>query len=401
MLVFKKSHIRKIKFLIVRLFDKFFLKREDRVLLIIKKNTSFSSNHRVACEFLIQNTSKLNIAILVEDGLPKKIKKELLTYQVQIFETSSISYFYFLWTCKTLLISHSVRDAYIDQPHKGRTIVNYWHGASYKKIELLMHNIDKVKAQLIEHNSSLYDYMISSGKNDQKIISQSFKIDSSRILPIGLPRYDLLKNYNSIFSYDQLESFFQEAAIRDKQIIMYAPTFREEIPSPLSHLTKKVLTRLNEHVAKYDATLLIRPHSYDKFQLNVDSYENIIYASHENFVETNILLNHIDILIVDYSSIWIDYLIKDQPIIFYQPDSIHYNDNERGVNYSNENLPGPVVSTVDALTHSLIDTIRHDAYKDQRLHFRSIFHDYAEPETTFTAELFASIPELKTLVNNH
>ncbi len=399
MSLLKKSQIRKIKFVVVRVFDKFFTKRQNQVLFIVKKNTSFSSNHRVVCEFLIRNTQGLKIAILAEDGVPSNIKSELQKHRIRIFDGSSIPYFHFLWTSKTLLISHSVRDAYLDQSHPKRTIINYWHGASFKKIELLMNNIDPHKKKLIQHNSTLYDYMISSGKNDQEIISQSFQMDKECVLPIGLPRYDLLQDYESLFLYDN--SFFHTEQFSGKRVIMYAPTFREKKASALSDLTAETLIRLERYMREHESILLIRPHSYDKFQLDLSPYKHIHSAGHDDFVETNTLLNSVDFLIVDYSSIWVDYLIKDRPIIFYQPDSAHYNDSERGLNYSGEKLPGPVVTTLDTLIEAITSIATHDSHEKNRQHFRAIFHDYEPPKASFTAELFDSIPELKALIENH
>lgn len=58
--------------------------------------------------------------------------------------------------------------------------------------------------------------------------------------------------------------------------------------------------------------------------------------------DTNELLSVVDLLITDYSSIFFDFLVTDNPIIFYSPDYEEYK-NDRGFYIKPDVLPGPSV----------------------------------------------------------
>lgn len=261
-----------------------------------------------------------------------------------------------------------------------------------------MHNLDNKKKKLIEKNSELYDYMVSSGLRDQSIISQSFAMPIENVLPIGLPRYDLLNDYKAIFNYsDNIAVLFERVKEKNQHAVLYAPTFRETKDSPLKQMNPNVLDKLNTVMEKNKIQFFIRPHSYDKTIINDSDYSNITVLHHDRFHETNMILNHIDMIIVDYSSIWVDFLIKDKPILFFQPDYQCYCEDERGVNYAIDELPGCVVHDIDTMITTVLETLKNDKQSSKRKIALAEFHSYSLPEKSFTQELIRSIPQFTSL----
>jgi len=367
---------RAFKFLAVRCLDPWFKKSPQNVLFVVKARTIFSANHRVVCEHLIRESMQCNLAVFAPGRMPTEIADELTKHNIQLFQSYSMSYLKFLFSAGVVFISHSVRDSFISRPNRNRKVVNYWHGATYKKIENRMGNLEISKEKLIERNAMIYSYLVASCKGDQKLMSESFGVPMEQVVSTGLPRYDLLRNYDRVFNFSKrTDELFGDLKSRYKKVILFAPTFRELAISPLSKVLKSDYEELNSYLAAENYYLVVRPHYYDKFTIS-DQYSNISMLSHWDHPESNIVLSHIDLLIVDYSSIWIDFLVMNKPIIFFQQDYEYYRDSERGLNYEQSFLPGEVVSHLvdlkDVVNASFVD----DEYELKRQEVSDYFHDY-------------------------
>ena len=67
-----------------------------------------------------------------------------------------------------------------------------------------------------------------------------------------------------------------------------------------------------------------------------------------NELPTNDMLAVTDVLITDYSSIFIDFLATGRPVLFYAPDIAEY-ESSRGFYLPFEDWPGPVCREIDEL----------------------------------------------------
>jgi len=351
--IFRHIRPRAFKFLVVRWLDPLFEKSPRNVIFIVKPRTIFSANHRVVCEYLIREKMNCNIAVFAPGAMPSMIENELSRYNIKLFRSFSISYLRYLFSAGVVFISHSVRDSFISKPNQNRKVVNYWHGATYKKIENRMGNLETSKEKLIERNAEIYNYLVASCRGDQELMSQSFGMPAERVFPTGLPRYDLFKNYERIFHFsDKTEQLFSELRSNYEKVILYAPTFRESAGSPLFGVSSSDFKALNDYLKLENYHLVVRPHYYDEFVIT-EKYSNISMLPHWDHPESNIVLSSIDLLVVDYSSIWIDFLLTNKPIIFLQQDYEHYSVSERGLNYEQKFLPGEVVPSFNDYDHSI------------------------------------------------
>lgn len=391
--IFHYVRPRTLKFWLVNVLDPLVEKHPRKVIFIVKSRTIFSANHRATCEYLLKEKVDCEIAVFAPGGTPPEIAAELSRHGVRLFESFSLSYLRYLLRSSLVFVSHSIRDSYISSPCSGRVVVNYWHGATYKKIENRMGNLDVSKEKLIEKNAMIYDYLVASCKGDQELMSQSFGVTKDRVLPLGLPRYDLLKDNIGLLKFSQkTHDFFNNLKSENEQVIMYAPTFRESVESPLASMPASFLDELNLYLAGINCHLVIRPHYYDKTELSQE-YSQISMLLHWDHPETNMILSMVDLLIVDYSSIWIDYLLTDRPIIFLQLDYDHYSGHERGLNYERDFLPGELVSTYDGLQKAIDLSIEKDVYAEKRREVREYFHDYCGSKTC-TEELISRLSGL-------
>ena len=96
---------------------------------------------------------------------------------------------------------------------------------------------------------------------------------------------------------------------------------------------------------------------------------------YDEYPETRDLMIYSDILITDYSSIFIDYLLLEKPIIFYTFDLREY-EKLRGlvIDYDNDiHTPGPKINSLSEIFSIDNNFIKYDLSKSK--HF---FHKYVD-----------------------
>lgn len=321
---------RKQKVRLLKFFDFCFLKKKNKVLIVIKHSVDFSGNLRIVTEEFIKLQDDFIIYIYKDGIIHKEAKEYLKNNNVVFLEGFSLYTLFHIITSGIVIVGHTIRDAYISKTCYSRFVVNLWHGVVFKNIELLMNNLNLDKKKLIRNNSKIYNLILSSSKEDKLKMQRAFNVKNVYIS--GLLRYEILKQ--DYYYKDQSlenEKIFIEKLKSNKKLVLYAPTFRETNYDPLSELC---FDKIVEVAKKNNFIFCIRVHPYTKILKKYKYLDNIIFLNNDQYKETNLLLKYTDLLIVDYSSIWIDFLLLDKPIIMYTPDIESYVLKERGFAYT-------------------------------------------------------------------
>ena len=360
-------------------FDCLFNRDKNKVIFVIRQNTYYSGNLRVVCEHLINN-SNLNIFIYKSDKCKSEIKKSLEDRGVTVLDRFTPKAVYHLLTAKYFILSHSPLNAHISKPCNKRIVINLWHGVAIKGIELLMPHISSGRRKKMEKNRNIINHMIASSRADQDINSRSFGLPPEKVHVTGLPRYDILnKNY-------KLDSYLkkQESQILqlkgDKKLILYAPTFRDHSNSPLLQITEDEWKKIEVFLLKRDCVLGIRTHPYDRSTPSfIKDNKNFIFFYNDDFTEPNLVLRATDILIVDFSSIWIDYLTLNRPILGYAKDYKHYLNNERGFVYDFDKVfPSEFSSTIESLLLNLEEVFSSENFSVDYSYQKKLLINYPD-----------------------
>ena len=206
-------------------------------------------------------------------------------------------------------------------------------------------------------------------KKIKEIYINAFRLESERILNLGQPR-------NDVFFNDDIEDINFSKEFKNKKVILYMPTHRNEGKTRLKITEIMDLPKLNKICKENDYIFLIKKHYYHiDEEENIDQYENIIDITKEIY-DSQLLLKYAEILITDYSSCYIDYLLLNRPIIFYNFDYKNYimNDREMYFEYSKV-TPGEKVINYLELEHEILNLIsKKDIYKEERERVKSIFY---------------------------
>ena len=247
---------------------------------------------------------------------------------------------------------------------KGTVITQLWHGEGALKKMCLALNLPENVVRLEKKVYRNYTYVVVSSEPIIPLWAQAFDKDEKDVLPLGSPRTDA---FFRPFDYETNRAEFdrQYPECKGKKLVLYAPTFRdtpEQDRSILEHFDTEKFNVL--FGSEYALLVRLHPqvHSINDFgsAVNVTAYPDIIK-----------LLHLTDVLITDYSSVFMDYVLLDKPCIFYPYDYEEYIKGRELFTDYFENVPGPVVRTFDELTQVMkspqVDAQKYRAFKSYHL----------------------------------
>jgi len=183
-----------------------------------------------------------------------------------------------------------------------------------------------------------------------------------------------------------------------KKIILYCPTYRSYTQFNIAHkegqerenlfgYKKMDFDRLFKILYQYDAVIFFKFHPFEekkhlpKFCNKNLKYFYLLDQNTLNKLKIQLydILNEVDILITDYSSVYFDFLLLNKPIIFNNYDMENYI-NTRGLIFEPYRfwMPGNIVCNSNDLLNEIECLLKgKDLYKEQREQVcKLIFNDY-------------------------
>ena len=325
--------------------------RKGQVCFVSRRNAPINGNLRVMLDTLAAEPG-LRVIAYKEGHTHPHTARVLQQQGVELIEQFSLQALITVLSSELVVLSHSARDAYLTRRKRGRRVVNLWHGVAIKRIEALMLPRGSIRAyhsrqRRIAQNSRIYDAVIASNPVDQLVNALAFAVPHQRVHPIGLPRFDYLLQHWRQWPEDlQAQRQGLEAQLKGRRLILYAPTFREGQTSLRDLISDTDQARIQHFCQNHHCALGIRPHPYwEGQQEQLCDGHTIIDAGTTQLPEPAVALSRAETLVADYSSIWVDYLILQRPVVGYMPDLTTYLDKERGFIYDYKSIfPGMIAS---------------------------------------------------------
>lgn len=267
---------------------------------------------------------------------------------------------------------------------KKYVILNLWHGIPLKKIGMEQKNLSwftrKYYKYLFADN---YEGVVTTSSHLVHIMSRSFLVEPERIKVWGQPRNDVLFSSNS--EGKGLEEVFSGELPPYEKVVLYAPTFRDHEPTQLFPFQDMDRERLCQWLEEKKIFLCIRLHLYDQtgyqwIQELDRTGSRIRFLNEDRTVDIMEALKEFDLLITDYSSIYMDYLLTGKPILFLPYDQEAYL-KERGMNFPYDQVtPGPKPKTFQEFLNSMEDLLyNHDGYVRQRESVNNFLNEIQRP----------------------
>ena len=244
---------------------------------------------------------------------------------------------------------------------KEAVITQLWHAeGAFKKFGLHIPQNDSLRKAEIAANSKL-SYVVCSSEVVRKIYAEAFGVDERKVLPLGAPRVDYLKNEkNQKEALREIHEKYPET--RNKKILLYAPTFRDD-----SERDKEILNNFNlpkiKEVLGDEYEIFIRLHP----QIHISDRDTLGATDVTDFPDVRKLILASDVLITDYSSICMDFAFLNKKTVFFAYDLKWYTER-RDFYFDYESfVPGLVAKN----TAELISAVKSDFQKERNEKFKS------------------------------
>lgn len=321
---------------------------------------SYSDSPKYVYEYLQKNYPGKYRFIWVIDKKGTKIP-----YPHTKVKRFSIRYCYYLARCKYYIFNG--RQPVWIKKRNGNVFLQTWHGTPLKKLVFDLEDINsatpKYKKQTYKQSRS-WDYLIAPNKYSSDIFRRCF-IYNKVMLETGYPRNDILHYDNK----DELAAEIKDrlGIPKDKKIILYAPTWRDDeyyTKGQYKFSLKLDLKLMREKLGK-DYVIILRTHYFIADSLDVTGVEDFAYnlSKYDDISELYLIS---DILITDYSSVFFDYANLKRPMLFFTYDLDKYRDILRGFYIDiEEELPGPLLFTTEEIITAVnnIDKLKSEYQK--------------------------------------
>lgn len=326
--------------------------------------------------------SHLNQIILLVSGDPASLPRHE-SARIRIVRKNSPSGVFWFLTARYVFFTHR---CFVHRFPSDVVSVNVWHGMPIKKIGTMLPGSDVV------HSSHLLATSPFWGE-----IMRKAMCPDARVLNIGLPRNDL-------FFTDSQQVRSRLNHTREHRLLVWLPTYRHSVRGATRQDGCKFGNifefpgidpeQMNAFLKERNATIYIKPHPMAMSDQPAE-WSNLIMIDDpwlsRNHLTLYALLAASDALISDVSSVVIDYLLLNRPIIHAFADVEDYR-NSRGFSVEpiEDYFCGPVVSNQEQLIACLKRIINsEDPDSDKRLKMLNLSHSHCDNNST--SRLLAAI----------
>lgn len=287
----------------------------------------------------------------------KKLEKRLKLKNVKFIKIKSIKGIFHIMTSKVLI--YNINPPTYVPFRKKQILINTWHGGGFLK------KVGKYARGFDSDNFNVSNCFISHGQLwSEKILRDSFEYKGD-ILNCGAPRNDIFFNGEADIVKNQIKKQYN---IENKNVLLYAPTFRGDFSYRESQIDFKRVKEELERKFGGEWVILIKLHPMisNKIEINSDDWVNV--SSHGDMQE---LLCTADVLISDYSGCIWDFSLTRKPIFIYADDIDKYN-KERGFYFSYDTWPYPIARNNDELSSEIKKFNKNDYEKKLEDYFNYI-----------------------------
>lgn len=336
-------------------------------------NSHYNYNSRYLFEYVKENLPEITPLFVIND--PELRNSLSSKYGKQYFiETESIQGIRQALSAGVWFTSAGL-PAYGTGLHKKRLIINLWHGVPLKKIALLDPNLKKAaRIYFKKIFSENYTCILTTSHELIPLMARSFAVSEDKIKVWGQPRNDGLFQKNDC--REILGQLFPDLPEYTKTVL-YAPTFRDYGQIQLFPFKDFDQKQLEAFLDEKNMLLFIRTHVAEQGSAAPYLGKRIRFLGNEQAEDVTGILNIFDCLITDYSSIYIDYLLTDKPMVFLPYDRQQYLDG-RGMNFDYDDVtPGPKPETFNDFLDAL--SPKEDFWKSERTRVNRLFNEIQHP----------------------
>jgi CDP-glycerol glycerophosphotransferase len=255
-----------------------------------------------------------------------------------------------------------------------RVVVNLWHGIPLKRLFAMANPAQRRhgdRNRFRRRERRHYDGLVASSPVDAHAMAAIFHpLPPTRVWVTGLPRNDFLRMDETALPASLRADLLRVRTLRDgRRLVLYAPTYRDASVARERgyRFSDGEVQRLKRLLVRHDAVLGVRGHylanAPSPFDRDRHLDGRIVELGHDAFHELAPILRESAAVVTDYSSVYVDALYLELPVVSFAWDMDHYRDHQNGLLYDMDlAFPGPVATDFDALLGALDAALSRPAH---------------------------------------
>lgn len=344
----------------------FFLKivpiKRNKIIFNNFRGRGYGDNPKYIADEILRRGGKYDLVWMVNDI------KEQMPAGIRVVLANSRMGRYELATARIIVCD--VKNALVFKKKKRQYYIQTWHGSfGLKYIEKDAQ--DKLSEGYINRtiaDSKNIDLLLSSSNWQTEEYKRAFWYEGE-ILEKGFPRNDVLFNITG----KKINQIKESLNIPfNKKICLYGPTFRNGHSTDVYNINIDNVKQELQNITKEEWVILVRLHP------NITSYSRLFRESDfidvTSYPDGQEILAISDILITDYSSNMIDFILMNKPVFLYSPDIEEYK-NKRGLKPVYFHLPFPLCQNNEELLKAIRE-FKNENYRKELNIFRNQYKSY-------------------------
>lgn len=266
------------------------------------------------------------------------------------------------------------------------------HGTTIKSGGVMTKHLNRSQKKIWSTHADRFNIVSVSSRVEQYWTSSMLNLKPEKIKILGAQRGEFSNGdlYDEKNKNQQLKIIFNESGIDIKNNnllkatkVLYAPTHRDHLTDNYTTLLEKIdgfnLVELNKFLKKENIILFLREHAVSNKDISVKDSKlesNIINLTSEKFPDLEKYLSFIDVIITDYSGVYLEHLMSKKSLAFALFDVEDY-ERDRGLVLPKEVLfPGYIFKSQKELIYYLTNRVSIDhAHVNQRQYLHSLLFE--------------------------
>lgn len=292
---------------VIYFFMKLFTKQKNKIVFLSRQSDEPNLNFIMIADEIRRLDPDAEIFFSCKEGMKSDMN---LSYAFLILRQMAA-----MASARTVITDSYSIPVSLLKHRKGLIIIQIWHAlAAIKKFGWqtvgLSEGSSPAVAQAMRMHSG-YTWVIIGSKKAVPIYAEAFRCSPDIILPIGLPRSDVIINGDRSEAKSKLSEKYPQTV--GKKVVVYVPTMR-----------RAEAVDCKEFIDSFDyenCSLIIKLHPLDRHTVIDD--DRVIT---DTFFPTDTALLFADAIVTDYSATCCDAALLDTPVYFYLPDLDRYKE---------------------------------------------------------------------------
>lgn len=366
-----------------------------RDMILFESEGDFSDNTYAFYDYLVKQGRISHYKAVWLVDYPRKWKGRQDCEVIKKYPKGiSLKRLLYLATCRYYIYDHcNVLGQF--PVRKEQVICNLWHGCAFKRTKVV---------DITSKNTMTF--LIITGEFWRKIMAEFVQCSPEKAHVLGHPRNDYLFEKNG----HAIELLKNKGWNQKDKVFFWMPTFRTSSTQELSENYYKGITGLpiiytQDDILELDTFLRLKGaflvfkvhHLQLDYPILKEKFSNIIILKDDEIQEYGLQLYQMialaDALVTDYSSVSVDYMLTDRPIIYTLEDYEDYK-GSRGFSFQNpiDYFPGHHVYEKMQLFNAMDDIIKgNDPYSSDRKKILPIMHRYLDGKSCERIARFLSL----------